>query len=53
MFKGRTDSTKEKLINSLFTESMKVRYKGEITYKILGFSYDYPIDTTDEVKIKL
>ena len=41
------------LINSLFTESMKVRYKGEITYKILGFSYDYPIDTTDEVKIKL
>ncbi len=41
------------LIGSLFSESIKVRYKGEITYKVFGFKYNYPIDTTDDVKIKL
>lgn len=41
------------LIGSLFKESLKVRYKGDITYKVFGFSYNYPIDTTDDVKIKL
>ena len=48
-----SDKGLEGLIGSLFSKPMKVRYKGDITYKILGFSYDYPIDATDEVKIKL
>ena len=41
------------LLGSLFSESLKVRYKGDIKYKVFGFSYTYPIDQTENVKIKL
>lgn len=41
------------LIGSLFSQKMKVNYKGTIVYKALGFSYDYDVDETEEVKIKL
>ncbi len=41
------------LINSLFSKKVKVQYKGDIIYKILGFSYKYNIDRTDNIKIKL
>lgn len=41
------------LIGSLFSEKIKVQYKGDIIYKVLGFSYTYNIDKTENVKIKL
>ena len=41
------------LLGSLFRESLKVRYQGDIKYKVFGFSYTYPIDQTEMVKIKL
>jgi hypothetical protein len=40
------------LIGSLFSNKVKVQYKGDIKYKVLGFSYTYNIDQTEEVKIK-
>ncbi|MDO5981199.1 hypothetical protein [Flavivirga spongiicola] len=40
------------LIGSLFSKKIKVQYKGNIVYKILGFSYTYYIDKTEDVKIK-
>lgn len=40
------------LIGSLFSKKVKVQYKGEIKYKILGFSHYYNIDQTENVKIK-
>ncbi|GAL72822.1 hypothetical protein JCM19302_182 [Jejuia pallidilutea] len=40
------------LIGSLFSKKIKVNYKGTIVYKALGFSYDYAVDETEEVKIK-
>ena len=40
------------LIGSLFSKKVKVQYKGEIKYKVLGFSHYYNIDQTEDVKIK-
>ena len=40
------------LIGSLFSKNLKVQYKGEIKYKVLGFSHTYEVDKTDHVKIK-
>ncbi len=41
------------LIGSLFSKKLKVQYKGDLIYKVLGFSYTYNIDKTENVKIKL
>ncbi|MBT8252379.1 MAG: hypothetical protein HKN00_06380 [Flavobacteriaceae bacterium] len=41
------------LLGSLFNESLKVRYLGDIKYKVFGFSYTYALDKTENVKIKL
>ena len=41
------------LIGSLFSQKLKVQYIGTIKYKVLGFSYTYDIDKTEQVKIKL
>jgi hypothetical protein len=40
------------LLNSVLNKSIKVQYKGDIIYKTFGFSYTYPIDETENVKIK-
>tara|TARA_R110002049_G_scaffold306635_1_gene505475 strand:- start:50166 stop:50621 length:456 start_codon:yes stop_codon:yes gene_type:complete len=39
------------LLGSLFSKKVKVQYKGDIKYKILGFSHSYSIDKTENVKI--
>ncbi|MEC3907669.1 hypothetical protein VOI54_11620 [Tamlana sp. 2201CG12-4] len=41
------------LVGSLFSKSVKVQYKGDIKYLFLGFSYDYEIDKTENIKIKI
>lgn len=41
------------LLNSIVNKKMKVQYKGTITYSKLGFSYDYDVDKTQDIKIKL
>jgi len=41
------------LIGSLFSQSIKVQYKGDIKYKVLGFSHTYYVDKTESIKIKL
>jgi len=41
------------LLNSLLNQKIKVKYKGIIDYKVLGFSDTYDVDRTEEVKIKL
>lgn len=47
-----SDKSLSGLLGSLLTKKIKVQYKGEITYKALGFSYTYEIDKTDNVKLK-
>jgi hypothetical protein len=39
------------LINSILNKSIKIRFKGNLKYKVLGFSKTYPIDTTQEIKL--
>ena len=40
------------LLNSFLNRSIKVQFKGELKYKVLGFSRVYPIDKTQDIKIK-
>tara|TARA_R100001369_G_scaffold92687_1_gene139131 strand:- start:1959 stop:2303 length:345 start_codon:yes stop_codon:yes gene_type:complete len=40
------------LLSSLISQRLKVQYKGDIKYKILGYSSSYSIDETQELKIK-
>lgn len=41
------------LIGSLLSEKVKVQYKGNIKFRVLGFSHTYLVDRTEDVKIKL
>lgn len=41
------------LINSILNKSVKVQFKGDLKYKVLGFSDVYAIDKTEDIKIKL
>lgn len=41
------------LIGSLFSKRIKVQYKGDIKYKVFGFSHAYEVDQTEDIKIKL
>ena len=40
------------LINSILNKSVKVQFKGDLKYNFLGFSDVYPIDKTEDIKIK-
>ena len=40
------------LINSIFKKSIKVTFKGNLKYKVFGFSNTYPVDMTKDLKIK-
>ena len=40
------------LLGSLISQRLKVQYKGDIKYKVLGYSSTYAIDETQELKIK-
>lgn len=40
------------LLNSVLNKSIKIQFKGDLKYKVFGFSKIYPIDTTQELKIK-
>jgi hypothetical protein len=39
------------LINSFLNKSIKVRFKGNLRYKVFGFSNTYPIDKIQEIKL--
>jgi hypothetical protein len=38
------------LMNSILNRSIKVQFKGDLTYKVFGFSNIFPIDKTEEIK---
>lgn len=41
------------LLGSLLSQQLKVRYKGEIDYKVFGYSSSYTVDELQNIKIKL
>ncbi|WP_299133658.1 LEA type 2 family protein [uncultured Tenacibaculum sp.] len=38
------------ILNSVLNKSLDVTFKGNIKYKVLGFSSTYPIDKTEKIK---
>jgi hypothetical protein len=40
------------LLGSLISQRLKVTYKGDINYSVLGYSSSYTVDETQELKIK-
>ena len=38
------------LMSSILNRSIKVQFKGNLKYKVLGFSNVYPIDKTEDIK---
>lgn len=53
VFNNEKGGILEGLLKSVLNNNVKVRFKGNIKYKVLGFSSVYPIDKTKEIKIKL
>lgn len=47
-----SDKSLSSLLGSLLSKKIEVQYKGDIKYKVLGFSHTYTIDKTENVKIK-
>lgn len=41
------------LLESLITQQLEVQYKGNIKYKVLGYSSTYNVDEIQKVKIKI
>lgn len=41
------------LISSILGQKLTLRFKGDIKYKVLGFSHRYQLDQTEDIKIKL
>ncbi len=52
VFEKNKDGILGGVLNTLLTQKIAVRYKGSITYSALGFSYDYPIDIAQDIRIK-
>ncbi|WP_452229570.1 LEA type 2 family protein [Lacinutrix sp. MEBiC02404] len=47
-----SDKSLSGLLGSFLSQRMKVQYKGQIKYKVFGFSHTYDVDQTENVKIK-
>jgi hypothetical protein len=48
-----SDKSIGSLLGSLFSKKIKIQYKGDIKYTILGFSHSYTLDQIENIKIKL
>lgn len=48
-----SDKNLGSLLGSLLSQSLKVHYKGEIKYRIMGYSSTYTVDEIQDVKLKL
>jgi hypothetical protein len=46
-------SNLDNLISSLLSQKIKIQYKGQLKYRVFGFTSAYDIDKTEDLKIKL
>lgn len=51
VFKNNKNGILGGLLNSLLNKSVKVHFKGDLKYKVLGFSHVYIIDKVEEIKL--
>ena len=47
-----SDKNLSGLLGSLFSKAIKVQYKGDIKYKVFGFSHTYAVDKTENLNLK-
>ncbi|MGY0408086.1 MAG: hypothetical protein ACWIPJ_07000 [Polaribacter sp.] len=52
IFNSQKNGILEGLIRSVLNKKIKVQFKGNLNYVVLGFQRDFLIDKTEEVKIK-
>lgn len=53
IFKNNKNGILGGLLNSILKKSIKVQFKGDLKYKVFGYSSNYPVDITQDLKIKL
>ncbi|MEO9570566.1 MAG: LEA type 2 family protein [Polaribacter sp.] len=51
VFKNNKNGIIGGLLNSIINKSVKVQFKGVLKYKVFGFSSEYLIDETEEIKL--
>ena len=52
VFENKRNGILGGLINTLLNKTIKVQFKGDLRYKVLGFSKVYPVDKTQEIKLR-
>ncbi|WP_418650319.1 LEA type 2 family protein [Tenacibaculum aestuariivivum] len=52
VFKDNKNGFLGGLLNSFLNKSIKVQFKGDLRYKVLGFSHIYPVDKIENINIK-
>ena len=52
IFENNKNGILEGLLNSVLKKSIKVQFKGNLKYKVFGYSSIYPVDITQDLKIK-
>ena len=52
VYEDNKQSLLENVMNIISTKEINVNYKGEVRYKLGAFHYDYPVDYTQNIKIK-
>ncbi|WP_046758829.1 hypothetical protein [Kordia jejudonensis] len=53
IFENNKNGLLEGILKAAQQQKMTISYKGTITYTALGFSYDYKVDQSQEVQVKL
>lgn len=53
IFENNKDGVLSGLMQAVLNKTVKIRFKGNLYYKVLGYSNAYEIDKTQEIKIKL
>lgn len=51
VFKDNKNNVLSNVLNILTNKEINLRYKGNITYKLSAFSYNYPLDYTQKVAL--
>jgi len=52
LINGDNNNLLGSLLKQFLNQKVIVQFKGELTYKVVGFSHSYPIDHTEEIHIK-
>ncbi len=52
IFKNNKNGILGGLIDSALNKSIKIRFRGDLEFKVLGFTHLFPINSVQEIKVK-